>query len=52
MKVSIMTKWMISDVISFHLCLPYKGDMENIFPTIEIKNSTSIKAHLAAMMLK
>lgn len=52
MKVSIMTKWMISDVISFHSCLPYKGDMENIFPTIEIKNSASIEAHLAVMMLK
>lgn len=47
-----MTKWMISDVIAFHLCLPCKGDMENTFASIEIRNSASIKTHLAAMTLK
>lgn len=38
-----MTKGVISDVISFLLCLPYKGDTENMFPAVEIKNSASTK---------
>lgn len=51
MKIGIMTKWMIYDVISFHLCLPYK-DIFPTFPIVEIKNSASITVHLATMVLK
>lgn len=52
MKVGIMTKWVIYDVISFHLRFLYKEDIFHIFPTVEIKNSASTEAHLAAMVLK